>query len=80
MQRIRRTLAQPRSTYAVLAPLLVLCWFLSGVGGGNDGASPDDGASYYVGAFGWALFCILLLATVVYTVVVLVRQNRRATT
>lgn len=81
MQRLRSVVDRPRSTYAVLAPALVVCWLVSGIGGGDGGGStPSDGATYYVGAAGWVLFCLVLLTTAIYTIAVVLRRLRRSTT
>lgn len=65
--------ASPRKTYAILGVLLVACWFLSGVGGER---TPDDGGLYYVGMVFWVGFGLMLVATVLFTVAVLIRSVR----
>ena len=63
-------LRNQRRTYALLLPSLVAAFALSAVGKDR---TPSDGGLYYVGATGWVAFCVLLLATLVFTLVVGVR-------
>lgn len=63
-------LRRPRRTYALLLPCLVAAFALSAVGKDQ---TPSDGGLYYVGATGWVAFCVLLLATLVFTLVLGVR-------
>lgn len=39
--------------------------------------TPSEGGLYYVGAAGWVAFCVLLLATLVFSLVVGVRTIGR---
>jgi hypothetical protein len=57
--------------YGALVPALIACWFLAGVGGDR---TASDGGLYTVGATFWALFGILFIVTVLYTVAALVNQ------
>lgn len=71
-------LRRPRRTYALLLPSLVLAFAISAIGKDR---TPSDGGLYYVGAAGWAAFCLLLLTALVLGLVVGVRAIRgRSTT
>ena len=67
-------LRRPRRTYALLLPSLVAAFALSAVGKDR---TPSDGGLYYVGATGWVAFCVLLLATLVFSLVLGVRAIGR---
>lgn len=67
-------LRRPRRTYALLLAALVAAFALSAVGKDQ---TPSDGGLYYVGATGWVAFCVLLLATLVYTLILGVRAIGR---
>jgi hypothetical protein len=69
-----RLLDRPMLAYRVLAPLLVVAFLLSGINGGDN--TPDDGFVYYLSAGGWLAFGVTLLATVAFTLVVLVHSIR----
>jgi hypothetical protein len=72
-----RLLDRPMLAYRVLAPLLVVTFLLSGTNGGNNSDNtPDDGFVYYLSAGGWVAFGVTLLATVAFTLVVLVHSIR----
>ena len=66
---IRGTLARPGAVYRVLVPCLVGFFLVSAVGGDR---TASDGGLYYVGAAGWVLFFLTLIATIVFTVVIVV--------
>lgn len=63
-------LNRPRRVYGTLLPLLVLTFGVSAIGKDK---TPSEGGTYWIGASGWTAFCVLLLITVVFTVVVAVR-------
>lgn len=70
-------LRRPSRTYALLVPSLVVAFALSAVGKER---TPSDGGLYYVGATGWVVFCVILLATLVFSLVVGVRAIGRTST
>jgi hypothetical protein len=70
-------LDRPRHVYRVLLPLLVLTFGVSAIGKDK---TPSEGGTYWIGASGWAAFCVLLLITVVFTVVLAVRALARRST
>jgi len=67
-------LRRPRRTYALLLPSLVAAFALSAVGKDR---TPSDGGLYYVGSTGWVSFCVLLLATLAFSLVLGVRAIGR---
>ena len=70
--RIRRILDAPAAVYGALVPLLVAFWFLSGLAKGR---TPTTGGwQYRVGATCWAMFGVVFILTVLYTLVWLVRR------
>jgi hypothetical protein len=74
---MRRLFEQPAKVYAVLVPLLVVTWFLAGVGG--DDTPSDGGMGYRIGATFWAVFLLTLLFTIIYSVVLGIRRVTRRT-
>ena len=70
--RTRWVFEKPAAVYGALVPLLVVFWFLSGMA---RGLTPTTGGwQYRVGATSWALFGLVLLLTVLYTIALLVRR------
>ena len=65
---------QPKRVYSVLVPLMVIAFLVSGIGSNK---TPSDGGTYWVGAIGWFTFCAAFLATLAFTVFVVVRMTRR---
>jgi hypothetical protein len=70
-------LARRRTVYSALAVAIVGLFALSAVGNTNDAHKATHGAEYWIGAIGWFGFLIALLATILYTVAVLVSSVRR---
>lgn len=68
---------QSKRVYAVLIPTMLVTFLVSAVGRGQ---SPSDGAQYWVGAIAWFGFGAALLATVAFTVIVVVRMSLRRRT
>lgn len=66
-------LQRPRRTYAVLAVILVASFALSGVGADK---TPSDGGTYWLGAAGWLVFCVALLALALVSMIFVVRGLR----
>ena len=60
--------------YRVLVPLLVVFWFVGGIG--SDKTS-GEGGTYWIGATGWAGFLVTLLITVLFTITLLARRVLR---
>lgn len=71
---VRGVLDRPRAVFAVLVPLMVVAWFVSGVG---DERTASEGGLYWVGAIAWAVFGITLVLTVVFAVITAVRLALR---
>ena len=67
-------LRQPRKTYAILVPSLVVAFLVSSIGSDK---SPSDGGLYYVGSTAWFAFGVLLVATLVFSIVVGIRAVTR---
>ena len=67
MAAVGSLLHQPRRVYSVLAPVLVVSFLLSGLGGGNGGTTDDDGTLKLVGTAGWVVFGLALVATLAYS-------------
>ncbi len=68
MEQMRRLLDRPQMAYRILVPLLVVCWFVGGIGADK---TSSDGGTYWVGATGWAGFLLTLLITVLFSIVLL---------
>lgn len=75
MVNLRSVVDRPQLPYRVLVPLLVVFWFLSGVGGGSGSDTESD--VDWVGQLGWMLFFITFVLTVLLTVIVLARRVLR---
>jgi hypothetical protein len=71
MNKAQHLPSKPLHAYRVLGPLLVVLFLMSGFGSDS---TPSDGAKYYVGAYCWAGFGITLVATVVFTAILLGRS------
>lgn len=67
-------LDRPRRVYSILLPLLVLTLGVSAIGKDK---TPSEGGTYWIGASGWTAFCVLLLITIVFTVVLALRALAR---
>lgn len=65
---------RPLHVYRVLVALLVIFWFVSAVGQGDD-ASDQDWA--WIGTIGWMLFGVVFLLTAVFTIVLVARRILR---
>jgi hypothetical protein len=74
MERARRLLGRPQIVYRVLVPLLVMFWFVGGIG--KDKTS-SEGGTYWVGAISWAGFLVTLLITVLFTITLIARRVLR---
>ncbi len=62
---------RPKRVYAVLIPLIVVAFFVGGIGKDR---TRSEGGTYWVGATGWFMFCAAVLLTAVFTVTVVVRM------
>jgi hypothetical protein len=72
-----RVFERPKVAYVVLVVAIVGFFALSAVGNsGTDAQNKASGVSW-IGDIGWALFLLTILATILYTVALLVRTLRR---
>jgi hypothetical protein len=72
---MNRIFGRPKATYVVLVVAIVGFFALSAVG--NQGDKNTDWT--WVGNVGWTLFLLSILATVIYTVALLIRFSRGRT-
>jgi disulfide bond formation protein DsbB len=70
---MKRIFERPKTTYVVLVVAIVGFFALSAVG--NTGDKDTDWT--WLGNIGWAMFMLSILATIVYTVALLVVTWRR---
>ena len=70
---MKRIFERPKTTYVVLVVAIVGFFALSAVG--NTGDHDTDWT--WVGNIGWAMFLLSILATIVYSVALLIRTARR---
>lgn len=68
MNRTRRLLDRLQLAYRVLVPLLVVFWFLGGIGAHKPSS---EGGTYWIGATAWAGFLLTLLITVLFSIALL---------
>lgn len=74
---MRRIFDRPKVTYVVLVVAIVAFFGLSAVGNtGTDAQNKASGVTW-IGDIGWTMFMISILATVVYSVALLIRTLRR---
>jgi hypothetical protein len=76
--KLRVAFDRPVLTYRVLVPALVVFWFVSSVGQHHDDPSAHH-PHEWVGRTGWVLFAVAFVATVLFTIVLLVRRLLRRT-
>ena len=72
-------LARPKRVYVTLAIAIVALFSLSAVG--NSGTDAENAKSNvgWIGAIGWFGFLLCVLATILFTVALLVSRSRRRT-
>ena len=80
MGRARAVFDQPLVAYRVLMPLLVVFWFVSGVGQSDDPDGVNTSQWAWVGSTAWLLFGLTVVTTVLFTIVLLVRRILHRTT
>jgi len=73
---MRKIFDRPKVTYVVLAVAIVGFFALSAVGNTGD----HDTNVTWIGNIGWAMFLLSILATIVYTVALLIRAVMRRRT
>jgi uncharacterized membrane protein YhaH (DUF805 family) len=76
---MRKIFNRPKVTYVVLVVAIVGFFALSAVGNtGTDAQNAKSGVTW-IGNIGWAMFMLSILATILYTVALVVRaaRNRR---
>lgn len=71
---LRDVVRRPAATYRVLVTVLVVAYLVSAIGASD---TPSDGALYYVGAGGWAVFLVTLVLTVTFSIALLITKLRR---
>lgn len=79
---MQRIFNRPRVTYVVLVVAIVGFFALSAVGNtGSDAENAKSGVTW-IGDIGWAMFLLSILATILYSIALLVRTllRRRRTT
>ena len=74
---MRRVFERPKVVYVVLVVAIVGFFALSAVGNtGTDAQNKASGVTW-IGNIGWAMFLISILATILYTVALVVRSVMR---
>ena len=73
-------LGRPKRVYIVLGIAIVALFALSAVG--NTGTAEENANSSvgWIGAIGWFGFCLTVLATIVFSVLLVIHRSRRRTT
>jgi len=71
---MQRVFARPKLVYVGLVVALVAFFALSAVGNSGTDAQNNKASSVgWIGDIGWALFMLSVLATILYTIALLVR-------
>jgi len=70
---MQRVFARPKLVYVGLVVALVAFFALSAVGNSGTDAQNKASSVGWIGDIGWALFMLSVLATILYTIALLVR-------
>lgn len=74
---VRRVFERPKVSYVVLVVAIVGFFALSAVGNSGTDAQNKASSVGWIGDIGWTMFLISILATIVYSAVLVVRTWRR---
>jgi uncharacterized membrane protein len=74
---VHRVFERPKLTYVVLVVAIVGFFALSAVGNTGTDAQNKSSSVGWIGSLGWTMFLVSILATIVYSAVLLVRARRR---
>lgn len=69
-------LGRVKQSYVGFGTLMVVSFLVSAIGSDK---KRSEGGTYWVGAVGWFAFCLTVVATAAFTLVLLVRSRLRRT-